>query len=326
MAGNLGPLEMVQLGTEVTWGTAVTPTAKLAGVSEIDLESTGSAHVLSEMRGSLAPGYTAARGQVAGKGSVKGFCTYEDLNYYLESMFGTATPTGAGPYVRTGQAPLTSIAANRLLTLVKGQGTDVYKLAGALCSKLVISGKTGEELQFSADFIGKAKSTGTLAALSDRAVQAMDGSTVLVYIDAWGGTIGTTPIVALATSFELSLDAGTAVRNYLGDLNPGRYRQAKWEAGSNTLKLSLEFDATSKAYLDAFLTYSAVVQHQVRLKATTGANAIGQFDFAGTLLGEPKQNEEDGVITVDMNWAGTYNAGLANWFKYSMTNQVAVLP
>lgn len=326
MAGNLVPLQMVQVGTESTWGTAVTPTAKLTGVEAITLESTGSARMLSELRGALTPAYTAARGQVAGKGTMNGFQTYEDICFFLESMFGTATPSGAGPYVRTGEAPLTSIAANRKLTLVTGQGTDVYKLAGAICSKLVLSGKTGEEWKFNAEFIGKSKSTGTLAALTDRAVAAVDGSTTLVYIDAWGGTIGTTAITALATSFELSLDAGTIVRNYLGALEPGRYRQTKWDPGSNTLKMSLEFDATSKAYLDGFLTYSAVQQHQIRLKATTGANAIVQFDFAGTLTEEPKENNEDDVITLDLTWAGTYNSGLANWFKYSVTNQVAVLP
>lgn len=327
MAGNLQTLQMVQVGTESTWGTAVTPTAKLTGVEAIAIESTGSARMGSaELRGSLVPAYTAARGQVSGKGSASGFLTYEDINYWLESLCGTVTPTGAGPYVRAGAAPLTSIVANRKLTFVVGQGTDVYKLSGGIVSKLVISGKTGEEVKFSAEMIGKDKSTGTLAALTDRAVTVMDGSVTSVYIDAWGGTLGATQISALATNFELTLDAGSAVRNYLGALTPARYRQGRWQANSNTLKLSLEFDATSKAYLDDFLTYTAVTQHQVRLKTTTGANYIAQFDFCGTLTQEPKQSFDDGVLMLDLTYSGTYHTTVANWFKYSITNQLSTLP
>lgn len=325
MAGNLSGLQTVQAGKETVWGTSVTATTKLMGVEEIKIESQGGAALLKEMRGSLAPAFSAIRKINFGKASMKGFATYEDLCYYLESLLGDVTPSGAGPYVRAGAAPLTAVATNRMMTLYDGQSTDVYKLLGAVVNKLVISGKTGEEWKFAADLIGKQKTTGALAVLSDRTVTPIEGGDTLLYIDAWGGTIGTTAIATLATAFELSIDLGTAVRHYLGSLLPGRYRQKKAEPGSVTLKLSLEFDATSKAYLDSFLTYAAVLQHQVRIKGTTGASAIAQLDFAGTIVGEPAMSEEDGVITLDLNYQGTYNSGLANYFKYSITNGVAVL-
>ena len=326
MSGDLLGLNSVQVGKESIWGTAVTPTVKLHGFEECKIESTGGAALLKELRGSLAPAFQAIRNKQFGKASMKGFGSYQDLPYFLDSLLGEATPSGAGPYVRAYAAPLTAVSTPRLMTVVHGQGSDVYRLDGGLVSKLVLSAKPGEELKITADLIGKQKEAGTLAALNDRAITPIEGADVVVYIDAWGGTIGTTQINTLATSFELALDAGFAVRHYLGSLLPGRYRQKKWEPGANTLKLSLEFDAVSKAYLDSFLTYSAVLQHQIRIKATQGVNAIAQFDFAGTIVGEPVMNQEDEVITLDLTYQGTYNSALANWFKASVTNQVAVLP
>lgn len=326
MSGNLAGLQTIQAAKETVWGTSVTASAKLMGVEECKIESAGGAALLKEMRGSLAPAFSAIRKSNFGKASLKGFATYEDLNYYLESLLGDVTPSGAGPYVRAGAAPLTAAATNRMITLYDGQASDVYKLLGGVVNKLVISGKTGEEWKFAADLIGKQKTTGALAVLADRTVTAIEGADTSLYIDAWGGTIGTTQINTLATAFELSIDLGTAVRHYLGNLLPGRYRQKKAEPGSVTLKLSLEFDAVTKAYLDAFLTYSAVLQHQVRIKATTGTNAIAQFDFAGTVVGEPAMSDEDGVYMLDLNYQGTYNSGLANYLKYSLTNQVSALP
>lgn len=325
MAGNLAGLDTIQAAKETVWGTSVVATAKLMGVEECTIESTGGAEILSELRGSLAPGFTARKTKAAGKASVKGFCTYEDINYYLESLLGDVTPSGAGPYIRAGAAPLTAAAANRMMTLYDGQSSDVYKLLGSVCSKLTLSAKVGEAWKFAAEFIGKQKTTGTLAALSDRAVNVIDGADTSLYIDAWGGTIGTTQINTLATAFELAIDMGNSVRFYLGSLFGGRYRQRKPEPSNTTLKLSLEFDATTKAYLDAFLTYSAVLQHQVRLKSTTGANAIMQLDFAGTVVGEPTLTRDDEVWSLDITYHGTYNTGLANWLKYSNTCSVAML-
>ncbi len=111
---------------------------------------------------------------------------------------------------------------------------------------------------------------------------------------------------------------------YLGALTPGGYKQPMWDG---TLKLSFEFNATSKAFLDALIapTANAPVQKQVRIKHTSGT-AIVQYDFCGTAINAPKVfTDQSGVASVDLELHGTYHTTVANWFKASITNSVATL-
>jgi hypothetical protein len=228
--------------------------------------------------------------------------------------------------VRTGGAPTTiAVATPRMMTAIYDDpgGAGTYKALGLLPTKLTLSGKQGEEMMLKADLLAKQVTTGTPAALSDRSVAVVMGSDTKIYVDAWGGTIGTTEMATMSYSYELSLDAARSLKHYLGALTPGRYKESKWDG---ELKMLLEFNATSKAFLDALLA-PALFQKQVRIKATTGASAIVQLDFAGTAEDTPQLfTDDDGVSTLEFTLKGTYNSTLANWFAYSVTNQVSALP
>jgi hypothetical protein len=316
-------LQQLQLGTEVTWGTAVTPTAKAMGIKSAKMSPQINAEVLDNILASYGPGALATLLAHAGAGSVEGHATYEDLNYYLEAAFGTISPSGAGPYVRAGAAPLTSSPTLRKLTAVFGDATYAQILAGGLVTDLTIKGESKGYWDFTAALIGKSIADGALAALSDRTVNPILGAHTALYIDAWGGTIGTTAITATAFAFELALKAPKALLTYLGSVTPGDYSHQK-QRGS-MLKLTLEYNATSSAYITAILSTSAVMQRQIRIKATSGTN-IMQLDFAGTAVKAPElYQDKDGRAIVDVEFEATENSGLANWFKYSNTNSVSAL-
>jgi hypothetical protein len=326
-------LLQVQLGKEVTWGTSVAGTAKLMTVTDVSLEPIVEQIVHKTMRGALAPGYLANVRRIAGQGTLQSLVDYEDLPYYLDSLFGVATPGGAGPYTRDYVAPVTagSKPTPRLNTVIYGDSTGgVYKLEGGLVTKLAIKGESNQPLTLQADLIGKDVVTGALAALSDRTVNVAMGADVSLYLDIWAGTMGATAVAATFFAFELTLDSKMTTRDYMGALTPGAYTQPAWEGN---LKLTLEFNATSKAYLDALLavTVGAPFQRQVRIKATRDAGAsekLAQFDFAGTAPNSPKVwTDRDGVCTAELELAGTYNSGaFANWCKVATKNGVATLP
>lgn len=315
-------LMQVQMGTESTWGTVVAPTVKLMGVEEQPTINPGAtAEAIPEQRGSHAKmfdGFISEKRPTASLPNVA--ISYEDICYFLDNLLGEATPSGADPYTRNYAAPLTSDPDPRILSIVNGGPDGVYSLSGAVANKLVFKGETGKPMRMDAEFIGKTLATDALESLSDRTVNLIKPEHFLLYIDAWGGTIGTTAISTIWQSFTLTLENERAGKMGLGSLSPQGYRETGW---SGTLELLMEFDATSKAFLDAMISPSALFQKQVRIKAASGANLKMQFDFAGFTEEAPEViQDNDGVLTVGFTLTGMYNSALGNWFEAENVNQV----
>jgi hypothetical protein len=236
---------------------------------------------------------------------------------------------GTGPYVYTYNGALTAVTSNpRIQTLYFGDSTDgVYKLTGATATKLHYSIKNADRLMFDVDGIGKQIASGaSFAPLSDRTVTPIMAGDMTVYIDAWGGTIGTTAVPATVYSLDLTITAKRDLRYYLGAYTPGRVRE--FDVFDFDLKLTLEFlSGVTDAYLNSILALSSgsVFQKQVRLKATSGTN-IFQIDLAGTNEKAPDMwTYDNNVQTVELTLKGTYNATLANWLKASVTNSISTL-
>lgn len=314
-----------QIGKETAWGTSATATARLMGINEnVELEPGDEFRALPEQRGSMAGAFNTITVKRDGSIPVGGQVLYEDMPYWFDMLFGTATPTGIGPYVYSYAAPLGTAPTPRSSTIYKGNGSDVYKLLGAVAGGLTISGKTGEELKFECPLLGKQVLTGALASLSDRAVNIAQADHVALYIDTEAGTMGGTVVDTTFFSFELALDAGRAGKFGLGALTPKAIRESRF---SGTLKLSLEFDATSKALVDAMLNTGGPIKKQVRILSTLDANHKVQLDFAGFCPKPPMLfTDSDNVVSVDFEFESLYNSTLGNWFEAEVTNQVSALP
>ena len=312
-----------QVGKETTWGTPVSGTAKLMGVSECSLEPVVDSIMHEEYRGTYLPGWLVDLSRVQAKGRIAGVQTYEDL-HWLEGLFGVVTPSGAGPYVYAGVAPTSTDPAPRIQTLIKGNSTNTYKGEGMLPIDAELTFATNQPVKYSYNLLGEQFSTGTLAALSDRAVNTVMGNQIALYIDALGGTIGTTAITTPFFSGSLKIAPKRTQYPKMGSLTDGGYVDGKF---TGTLNMTLLFEAASKAYLDAVIGTSAVLQKLVRIKATKGTN-IFQLDFAGSALKSPAIFDvENDVTVVKMELTGVYDSGaFANWFKYSVTNGVSALP
>lgn len=321
-------LMQVQVAKQSAWSTAVTPyTAKLMGVQEITVDPGLKGTVFHDRRGSLAPGYITALTEFmpTGKATILGL--YEDIAYWLDGLLGEATPSGAGPYTRNYAGPIAAVPSPRMQTMAYGDATNCYKLTGMLPSKLVLKGEDGAPLMIEADIFAQLFDAGTLAGLSDRTVIVGMGDHVTVFVDAWGGTIGTTALTPSSWAFELTLDSKRQPDQYFGSLAAGSYHEADgaegWDA---TLKLSLEFNTATKAQYDAMIAQAGIYQRQVRVKYTSGTSVM-QFDFAGSSEETPSFGEDrGGVLFFDAMLRGTYNPTLGNYFKAQSVNGVAVLP
>jgi len=330
MAGSgatLLDLMQVQVAKQSTWGTAVTPpTGKLMGIQDVKIDPGLKAKVFHDRRGSLAPGHITALSEFMPSGKIKALGLYEDVAYLLDGLCGEATPSGAGPYTRNYAAPITAVPSPRIQTMYYGDGTNCYRLTGMLPSKLVFKGESGGPLTVDADVFGQLFDAGTLAALSDRAVNVGMGDHATVFVDTWGGTIGSTALTPSAWAFELTLDSKRKPDQYFGSLAADSYHEADGAEGwDGTLKLSLEFNAATKAQYDAMIAQSAVYQRQVRIKYTSGTSVM-QFDFAGASEETPSYGEDHGgVLFFDAVLRGVYNTTLGNWFKAQSINTLSTL-
>lgn len=323
------PLNQVQVGHESAWATAqATATAKLMAVTDANFEPVVETYLPSERRGSLAPAHNAALSRVMGNGSIDADASYEDIGYYLEALFAVPTPSGAGPYTRVYNAPLTAQATPRSKTIQYGQTGGIYRMEGALVNQLTLSGESGAPMKISSKWVGTRVVGGALAALSDRSVNLAMGDQAKLYIDTWAGTMGGTEFAAAQWSWELNINPNRTYNTSLGSLYP-----ISWHDGDNSkrwegdLKLSLEFNATSKAYVDTFLAASpAMLQRQVRIKYSNTANYDVAIDFAGVASASPKLfDENNGLMTMDLTLTGLYHATVANWLKITVINQSATL-
>lgn len=314
----------VQIGKETTWGTGVTPTAKLGLVEECEISPDVVVELYKEQRGSLAPNYIASLNKVGVGVKMSGTASYEDLPYILDGMLGEATPSGANPYVYAYTAPLGTAPTRRKFSIVKKQSGASYRVVSAMLAEAKFSVASGESLKYDLTFVGKSVASNAGASLSDRTVVPIQASHGSLYMDTWAGTIGSTQVTAPAW-FSWELELKTNLDNYfgIGSINPVGYREAAWEG---TMKVALEAQVISTGLLDGIIG-GTLAQRQFRTRFTTGASAIAQFDFAGTFSKAPEMfSDADGVTSLEFEMGGTYNPTLANWLAASVTNTVATLP
>lgn len=308
-----------QFGQESTWGTAVAGTAILGGVLDGSLRALDTVE-LPEDLGRYGPGAVALEMMQNGAVSINAVASYEDLMYFTHGAFGSVSPTGAGPYVYAYSAPTSSAPTAQKSTIEFGIGSSAYKLAGAVLTKFGIKGSAGKYWTASGEWMGKAVSTVTFASLSDRTWEGIRGADTTFHVDSWGGTIGTTAAATTLIDFELDVDTGRHMKYFMGAIGPGDYGESRW---SGSLKTTLEYNSTTKAYFDAMIA-PALVQRQLQIKATSGTK-ISTIQFAGTLDGNPIElfKDRDGNAIVELTWKGTYNSTLGNWLKMSLTNGVS---
>ena len=326
MAGELD-LYKVQSGKESTWGTNVASTVKFMGIDTIEIDAGVEQKALPDQRASLAPSHESQIHMISPKGSYGGWASYEDIHYWLEGMVGEVTPTGAGPYTRAGVAPGIVQINGRPQTLVYGGPEGIYGLNGALPTSFTFEVSNNEEAKYSGDLMAKDRVIDTFDALSDRVITPIMGDHVKIYLDPVGGTVGATEMAALGFSVELTIEANRSGKHHLSALTPDSVRGPRW---SGSLKAVLEFDATIvNALMDEFFTVEASIanfEKQVRIECISGTDTL-LLDFAGFAEAAPVAfTDEDDIATVEFNLTGQYNAALANWFKYTGDNDVAVMP
>ena len=131
-------LKRVQIGKETTWGTLVPATAIVEGLQDAGGQQDQTVEQLDSL-GSFAPSQYIAETKRAAKFDLSQQANYEQLGYWFDGIFGTASPTGTGPYTSSWAGYTTSAPSPRLFSVEYGTGTDIYSFAGVVLDTLGIS-------------------------------------------------------------------------------------------------------------------------------------------------------------------------------------------
>ncbi len=316
----------VQAGKQTVWETAVAPSVALRGVTEFKVKPEQEIKVLNDLQLNMAGGDTSVILSNGGGGSVQGWASYEDLPYWWDALLGEATP-GVGPgYSRAYAAPITTLPTPRIQTLMLGDETvGAYKLVGGILNEFTLKLEPKKEVIYTGAFIGNSVAAGALTgALATRTVIPIMASDVAtLFLDTWAGTMGATALTkCFLRSLELSIKSNRSTRYCVGDLKAASYISKPWES---TLKLRLEWNATSKAVIDEMVG-GAAAKRQFEVNFSGGTNKTLKIQYAGTITEAPEIFEDDdGVVSVGLTLTRTYHGTFANWLKITHVNAVASL-
>jgi len=318
---------VLQRAKQTGFGTAnATATAKLQSVSSFALTPELETRALDQLRGTLAPTHQTVLDRYASNATFEvPDETFEDLNYWLDSLFSAATPSGTGPYTRAYAAPLTAAVTPTFMTLQWGQANEVWQMQDASLTTLTMSGTNNGGIQVGGSLIGGKVIAGTLASLNDRTgLTRVTGCMAALAIDAWAGTMGQTAVASSAFSWELTINANRQYRGYLGDCTPTTWNDQKW---SGQLRLSLELNDTTDDYLIAMLaSTNAILERQIKISYTNGTDDLLEIQFAGHTMSAPQLfQDRNGVMTYDLVFDGVYNPTFANWLKINTTSGINAL-
>lgn len=309
------------------FGTAnATATAKLQNVSSFALNPDLQTRALSQLRGTLAPTHQTTLDHYASSATFEvADESFEDVNYWLDSLFSAATPAGTtGSYTRAYAAPTTAEVKPTFMTLQWGQSGEVWQMQDASVATLTLSGSNNTGVQVGGSLLGGKVLAGTLASgLPDRTVTRMSGCSAAVAIDAWSGTMGATALADSAFAWELTINTNRQYRSYLGECTPSNWNDQKW---NGQLRLSVELnDTTDDQLIAMFAATNTILERQVEIEYTSGG-LVFQIQFAGHTMQAPQLfQDKNGVMTYDLVLDGVYHSTLANWLKINTTSAIDVL-
>lgn len=317
-------LRTVQFGRETTWGTSVAATAIMSGVMDVTARPRVVTVPLNTLTGSLAPATGSILTSRSAGATISGLYTPEDFIYIGDSAIrGSVTPTGSGPYVYTQAFGTTTTGALRSRTIEFYDGQQEWEMDGSLVESFKLSGEAGEDgfVEFESEWIGQDLTASTLTgSLSTRTYNAIPANSVRLYVDAYGGPIGSTELANTLISWEFAATTGIHLKKFgSATVTPDSYGYSKPEI---TLTLTLEYNANGDTQLD---NHVAGTQQLFRLTGSGASSTALSVDMAGIPTGEPELwGDRDGNTTITLEYTAVYDPGaFANYARIISTNNVS---
>lgn len=332
----MGATDLVYLQSkkEASWATDAAATARWMSADKFNFKPMPVWKMLRYQRGDYAPAHGAIKTSEHGEGSIEGDVTFEELPMLLGSavkggVAGVLLDTSA--YTYTYPAPLTASPACDTRIFEMYDGGQCYQGLGMVCKSFSLSGQAGSEgmVRYASQWIGKKVETATVTgALGNRTVEGVPANMMKLYIDALGGTVGTTIKSDTLISWNINYDTGAHLKQFqTGDTFSSSLGYAK---PAVTFSLTAEFNATGIAEVAAFLAGTGRLIRLEGLGSLAGA-ATAYRTFRAELAVQHMSvddlyGDRDGNTTVTLSGAVRYDTGaFANYAKFTIINALSAL-
>lgn len=326
------PYNLCQMGREVTGGTPVAATTVWRGPFG-SWEDERQREVVEEDIGVLAQTSRVYDTWLGVKIPMPAtVLTYEQGPHVFEAGIQKATPSGAGPYTRGYAYSLTDTPnAIQPYTLEVGNKlalADLKKLPYAFVSEFTLSGKAKAAWEISS--VWNAQQASPLAAFTAAipapTVKEAVFSSSKLYIDASGGTIGTTQILGTFMAAQIKVKTGI-IPVPVGDGNL-YYTALKYTRPQVTFKFTYELEqdgATSRVATER-AAYESKATQLFRIEVPGPSPRNLKIDIAGryTKVGG-YEKEGDGNTVVSFEGNGDYSSADALFFAITNINSVATM-
>lgn len=292
----------VQLGRETTPGTAVAATSVFRGKFSM-LEDAREYKKVEEQIGAFTQAERTYAASLLGKWNMPSTeLTFEQVLHILEGGCKTATPTGSNPYTYVYAYPYTGTSINTIktYTIEAGSATvtgDVREMEFAFVESFEFSGKFGEAWMMQSNWIGRQLSASTFtAALSVPTVEEALFQKTALYIDATGGTIGTTVKAGTLMSASLKVKTGLVIVPVAnGQLYFHTY---KWTQPEMTFSITMELEDTVGLVAAERAFYESNTVRLFRLSCAGSGSKSFKLDFAGKYDKISDYNNDNGNTSV----------------------------
>jgi hypothetical protein len=315
----------LQLGREGTAGTAVAATTIWRGPFG-DIEDDRQRQTAEEQIGLIVSAERLYDARLGARLSMPATeLTFEQLPHILEAGIKTATPTGTAAYTRVYSLPVNE-TLNTIKTYTIEAGNvaapgDIREMEYSFVESFVLSGQGGEAWKKQANWTGRQVAESAFTpALSLPAVEESLFANTSVYIDASGGTIGSTQKAGVLMAANINVVTGLVPRfTANGTLYFAAHAQRKPQI-TFTLTLELESGNLAKTERDAF---EAASIRLIRLANTGTGSKAWTMDMAARYSKvNPYQNSDENT-TVQLEGRAVYSSADALIWSLSVVNTIA---
>ena len=200
-------LRQVQLGRETTPGTSVAATTRWRGLGA--LEDKREVVFPEEYIGIIGGGDRSYIPKVEGALTMDDVdATFEQLPHLLIASIANTTTgttdTGGSGKIYTYNIPYNAAPTINTYTVRAGDNQQAEIMSYAFVQSFTLSGKAGEALMMSAEWVGRSVANGSFTAnVTVPTVETILASRCAMYLDAVSGTFGTTAIDATLIEVEV---------------------------------------------------------------------------------------------------------------------------
>lgn len=326
----------IQLGREETAGTAVVASTIWGGPAAFITDPVARSMVDENIG---VAGQTD-RGFFSHKEATIQFAetelTFEQVLHVFEAGIETDAAAANGgtttAYIYEYEFPLSSDNTLKTYTIEAGNEQEQYECEYAFVEEITITGAPNQPLRFTHRWRARQKTACDFTADKTRPAQEVVlFNTGKIYIDASGGTLGSTQKSGTWRGFELTIDTGW--RAVFTGSGVAYFYSIKNVGPAMTGSLKLEYDAIGEAMEDAFAAGTTQLLRMdfpgSALTGTGGTHATKllridsavQYTEHGGI-----DSADDGNDEISLSWASVWgNAGLTSP-KITVVNLLATVP